>query len=139
MDLINKVSNKWQKKFLSLLKQYLYGKKDLMPNMSKLRKENFLVKSFLDKSLEKSQKMEFISFVFNVIWEKNKMKISPRSNRVRRSFSSFQWLFSYKTHHNFARKQNFLSEHIKVLPGRLKIRKIGLKNFTHLYLLNKLC
>ena len=35
-----------------------------------LRKENFLVKLFLDKSQEKSQKMEFISFVFTEILEK---------------------------------------------------------------------
>ena len=45
-------------------------KKNLMPNMSKLKKEHFLVKLFLDKRQEKSQKMEFISFVFTEIWEK---------------------------------------------------------------------
>ena len=58
------------KNFLSLLKQYLHRKKDL-PNMSKLRKEIFLVKIFLHKTQDKSQKMKFISFVFTEIWEKN--------------------------------------------------------------------
>ena len=58
---------------MSLLKQYLYRIKDLMPNMSKLRKEIFLLKLSLDKSSleEKSQKMEFIAFVFTEMWEKN--------------------------------------------------------------------
>ena len=51
--------------------------------------------------------------------------------------------FSCRTHHNFARKQNFLAEHIKILPGNLEIRKIGLKLHkfscrTLLYVLNRL-
>ena len=61
-------------------------------------------------------------------------------------FVYFNGLFqnlSCRTHHNFARKENFLVEHIKILPGILEIRKIGLKCHTfscrtHLYLLNKL-
>ena len=62
---------------------------------------------------------------------------------LRRSFCSFQWLFqnfSCRTYHNFARKQNFLAEHIKILPGNLEIRKISqifLQN-TSLSVLNKL-
>ena len=53
------------------------------------------------------------------------------------------FFFSCRTHHNFARKQNFLAEHIKILPGSLEIRKIGLKFHkfccrTHFYLLNRL-
>ena len=48
-----------------------------------------------------------------------------------------------REHHNFARNQNFVAEHIKILSGSLEIRKIGLKfqKFswrTHFYLLNRL-
>ena len=35
-----------KKEILSLLKQYLYRKKDLMPNMSKLRKKTFFGQTF---------------------------------------------------------------------------------------------
>ena len=42
-------------------------------------------------------------------------------------FNSFFQNFSCRTHFNFARKQNFLAEHIKILPGNLEMRKIGLK------------
>ena len=51
--------------------------------------------------------------------------------------------FRIFSHHNFAKKQNFLGEHIKILPGTLEIKKMGLKFHkfscrTHLYLLNRL-
>ena len=39
-------------------------------------------------------------------------------------FNSFFQNFSCRTHHNFARKQNFVAEHIKILPGSLEIKKI---------------
>ena len=35
-------------------------------------------------------------------------------------FHGFYQNLSCRTHHNFARKQNFLAEHIKILPDRLK-------------------
>ena len=39
------------KNFLfSLFKQYLYRQKSVMPNMSILRKENFLIKPFLSEN-----------------------------------------------------------------------------------------
>ena len=55
-----------------------------MLNMSKLRKENILVKIFLYKSLEKSQKMK----LYDLYFLKYKEKLAgdeyiPRSNRVK--------------------------------------------------------
>ena len=56
-------------------------------------------------------------------------------------FNDFFQNFSCRTDHNFARKQNSLSEHIKILPRNLEIKKIGLtfhKCRPRFYLLNRL-